>query len=967
MTTAWETTIFPLTEHLGVDWPVQPVAFALPAGATLPAGSAVTVLNHTTGVRLHGQVDGDGQVWFLTALPAYAAYTFGIDPSTEPVAGVVQVEEDAAAGEYRLFNGAIALAVPRVAAWTAGMGVPAPIRWMQGPEGVRRGCGVWAADGTVTDVSARITAKGPVYAEARVAYRFAGGGDYAITWRLYAGAPVALATEEKTVCDAGVWAFDLAPNFAPDMAQMRWGEKGVWPLSAETDEHICRHIYSNHWDLYQDFKEVSFLYRRDGGAHGDAIGVFPVDGKDWEHVVSNIISLDATAGRGAAYRFSLTPGRREFALFAVPLETTNTGICEPTDGVGAYTLRARWTYARLNAVKAMVLAWDETPSADLDLFVTPERFATLCVRVPAQPDTYGDLAQTSALYSADPEVVQARKEAFFAILHRLRDNAISYGPNDNNSNPVMNRPILHLPLAHAILRRHRALTPEEDRRARAIIAFLAYYTDREDYDFARRAMLPAGDPDDIMTLYKGMRAENMSVDAWAGVGLIGLAYPAHPAAAAWREASLALFERSMEALVAACGAWCEGWGYYRWSLHLMLLYAHAMRRAGTDLFAHPRFKATLGFILEALGPRNPAYGGKRITPGFGSYGESVDFSGCGFSYIMAMAATGYVESDPAFAAALMWAYHEMGEGPLQGNVGLQAHDRELLSLYADYTLPAAEPARASRGCAGFGAIIRDRLADGRENYLIARACHTWPHGHADGGSFFLYYHDVPLVTEAARGTNRENLYINMSSAGHNVLSFDGKPTFQYIWPCRQQFVSFSQHTGLEYAVLDCRVEQLVLGGERRRGHGDALTQAVDIRQYRHLIYVKPDLFVIYDTLAGTPLPSDYRLHFYASEARCTENRAEITGRLGIDVTMTVVHPSAPVFRATPVADTITVEFSNAPNQPYLVVLSPHEAGNEQPVACQWRENRLTIQRGDEQVALAFSPTDTPGVMRITRG
>lgn len=966
------TPAFVLKEPLGLDWQAHPVAFALPAGQALPPGTAVTVHNLTLDTRVPGQVDADGRVWFLADLPAHAEFAFAVEPEALQDCGV-RIDDDAAAGELRLASGPLTLALPRVdlraPAGAALEVVPAPSCWLSGPERVRRGRGLWHAALPVTAVRSAISARGPVFAEAALHYHFADGSDYRITWRLYAGAPVALATETKTVNCAGCWAFDAHANFAPAMAQIRWGEKGGWPLDYASDEHLCRHIFSNHWDLYQDFKEVSFLYRPEGGAGGDAIGVFPVDGEHWEHVVTNIISLDmqAAPAPGAHYRFSLTPGRREFGLFAVPLATTNHEAASGTDGGGAYVLRNRWSFVRLNDVKELVLDWAEPENAALALLGTPARLAELAARVPRHPETYGDLAQSCALFTAAPEVVAAAKQKFFQDLQRLCRNTVTYGPNGGNCNPVMLRPLLHLPLDYGILRWRGALTPAEDRQARAVLAFLAYFTDREDYDFGRHALLPAGHPDDVMSLYKGMRAENMTVDRWVGVGMIGAAFPGHPRAAAWRQAAVDAFEQTMQVLVTEAGAWCEGWGYCRWSLHLLLFFAHALRNGGTDLFPHPRFKSLLRFIVQALGPRNAAYGGKRITPAFGSYGESVDFSGCGFSYLMALAATAYADSDAALARELMWAYQEMGEGPVQKNVGLQAHDRMRIALFADFALPAQEPPRQSRGCPGFGAMFHYRHADGRETSLIARASPHWPHGHADGGSFFLTARGAPLITEAARGTNRgDSLYTSMGSLAHNVITYDGKPVFQYVWPCRQDLVRFQAGERLDYAVLDCRVEQLVLGGERRRGHGDAITQSVDIRHNRHIVHLKPDLFVIYDTLANAPFTSTYRLHGYGTGVSFAANRAHLAGHHGVDLEVVVLLPAAPVFRTQTIVDTHSLEFDNAPEQPYLVVLAPHEpaGGGAPPAECAWDGSRLTLRQGAVSWRLRFCPTAQPGVCEV---
>ena len=947
-----------LKEHLGQTWSGHPVSFPIEL-ADLKPGAAPAVRDLCSGETLPGQVGPDLKLHFIPRLAPYEVRTFEVDTQAHaPATDVRASEED---GCWVLSSDAISIGVPIISqSGRPPDRVPAPIVFAAGPQRIRRGRGLWCGHIPVASVSSRLTAAGPVFAEAQVDYEFGDGTYYRIAWRVYAGAPVAIATETKSVRDGGVWKLSLHENFAPDTAHWRFGTDGVWPIGYKAGEHICRHIYSNHWDLYQDFKELSFLYRADAGDASDAIGVFPVDGNAWTSVVGNIISLDVSAEPDAAYSFSLSPGRRQFGVFAIPLAQTRESDFRPTDGIGAYKLRCRWSFVRLDDVKEMVLDWDEPPRNWPAVHASPERLEAAAAMVRAKPEICGNLATASALFNGDPAVVAARKKSFFDTLRSMCKRAVVYGPNPSNCNPVMMRPIVHMPLDYEVLMMRGALTPEEDRRARAMMAFLAYFTDREDYDFGRRSMLPAGHPDDIMTLYKGMRAENMSIDRWIGVGVIGLMLRDHPKAGDWRQMSLELFETSMEKLVADCGAWCEGWNYYYWSLHLLLNFAHPMRSIGVDLFAYERFRAMIAFVVESLSPRSPAYEGRRIPPCFGSYGEG----GTGpFGYLAAKAAYAYAKSDPELSARLMWAYHEIDEPPMSAGIWKDRdRDREMIALYCDFDLPAKEPVRMSRGCKGAGAIFHHTHEDGRETYLIGRASPLWPHGHVDAGSFFMYYKNAPLISEAARGNNAANKLVKHNPDGHNTIVFDNKP-YYYAWPCRQDLLKFESRGRIEYAVLDCRQEQLSLPGHKVRGHGDAHTMPVDIRHFRHIVFIKPDLFVIYDAVRtagpGAPYASDYRLHCYAAGVQFDGSHAIFTGNHGIDLDANVVLPAKPAFATKQVVDTHSMEFANGPDADYLVVLSPREAGTRPLSECTFDASLLTVAVGNDVRRISIRPSAQP--------
>ncbi|HUS47123.1 MAG TPA: hypothetical protein VM098_03310 [Phycisphaerae bacterium] len=190
----------------------------------------------------------------------------------------------------------------------------------------------------------------------------------------------------------------------------------------------------------------------------------------------------------------------------------------------------------------------------------------------------------------------------------------------------------------------------------------------------------------------------------------------------------------------------------------------------------------------------------------------------------------------------------------------------------------------------------------------------------------------------------------------NTIIFDRKPPFHYVCPCRQNFVKFAASERMEHAVLDCRQEQLSLPGGKVRGHGDATTMPVDIRHYRHIVFLKPDLFVIFDSIDAR-FASDWRLHCYAKGVRFEGSHAIFEGNHGIGLDANVVLPAAPAFTTKMVVDTHSMQFANAAGADYLVVLSPREAGTRPLWACDFRDDVLTISVGSDHRRLRMKESD----------
>lgn len=958
--------VFSLKEHLGHDWEAYPVSFPLPTGMSLAAGSPVQVRDLTYNCTLAGQVDAAGKVHFVTDLWSDEERRYSISPAARklPASLVVKKQPDA----YILDTGRLIVAVPRFTGKGVTLVAPPPVLWLKGSQGIQRGKSAWTPGVTVVAAKSRLLARGPVFAEVELKYTFENRGVYFVRIRVYSNAPVVLVHEEKSSDMAGAWTFSLYDGFAPDRAQLGIADAQGWPVDYSADGHLCRHIFFNHFSQYQDFKELSCLYRSDGNREADALGIFPLEGDTWENVVSNWISLDTTVHNpDIRYTFNLAAGRRAFALFA--LSQKETRIRRHSDytygkwaignaGTGVYALRAKWDLARLDSIKDMTLAWEHSVATAKPLYATPERLADLKTRLAAHPELYGKRFEADVLLAGNPIAIAKMKQEFFWHLERMCDDALELGPNACNVNPVMFRPLGDFPYYYEVLSLRGVLTPAEDAKARAIMVYFTYFTASDNYYFGRRSLLPDDHPDQVMSLYKGMRSENFGTDRFVAVGQMGALFPEHPAAAQWRAMSRELFDLQMQQLVGKCGNWCEGVNYVIWAVQLLINYALAVRDADEDWFEDPRFKRLFRFMIDTLSPHHPLHDGMRTGPGYGSYGDNG--SVCGYSHFFVLMATIYRQSDPQFSAELMWAHREMGGKPFQfEHAPDRAVEEGILALFTDFNLPAVVPTLVSQGLPDFGAVFRHQLPDARETFLIARASRFWPHGHTDSGSFFMYWRNAPLITEAGRGLNEATALLDTNGKVHNIIRFDGRDPLQYVWPLRHGLESFVAKDDLEYAVLDCRVEKLCIPGRRARGHGDLDAETVNIRYFRHILFLKPDIFVLYDVFSPSAYRAEFRLHCLAESVVFEGNMAMFQGRHGVDLQVTAVTLEPPVFSTVRVLDTCSVEFSQPPGAPILTVLTPFEQGSKPEVECGFNDGVLTVRRQGETRQVRFLKTATP--------
>ncbi len=131
------------------------------------------------------------------------------------------------------------------------------------------------------------------------------------------------------------------------------------------------------------------------------------------------------------------------------------------------------------------------------------------------------------------------------------------------------------------------------------------------------------------------------------------------------------------------------------------------------------------------------------------------------------------------------------------------------------------------------------------------------HNHADQGAFLLTAFGEPLITEAGWSDYYKDPYYTTfftQAAGHNTVLVDGNPESQ-ILPDTPQFAALDSYPKITDAVTS----------EFYDAVGSDLTSVYQNRlshYTRHVVFVKPYYFVVFDNLTanGEPATFDWLLH-----------------------------------------------------------------------------------------------------------
>lgn len=317
--------------------------------------------------------------------------------------------------------------------------------------------------------------------------------------------------------------------------------------------------------------------------------------------------------------------------------------------------------------------------------------------------------------------------------------------------------------------------------------------------------------------------------AWHFLGEVGVAFLGEvPEAEEWAWFAVNVFHCSYPVWCDDDGGWHEGLAYWRSYMHRFTWWADVMESAfALDAYRKPFF-AQIGYFPMYVQPPGTKGGG------FGDLAGELDSSGNAalMRLFAAQADNGY------------WQWYAEAHGPGRPENDFVGFIRRATTNVTPRPPTALPSARCFHGI-GIAAM-NTNLLDGRQNVeLLFKSSPSGgvSHGYDASNAFMLYVFGTPLFIS----TGRRDMY---GSAHHknwmwetkstNCITVNGAGQVPHSREGAGRIVDWSTSADFDYVA-----------GDAGTAYGDRLT-----RFTRHILFVKPELVVIYDDLAA-PAPSTF--------------------------------------------------------------------------------------------------------------
>lgn len=854
---------FILRDFLGRTWRNELVTYPL-SGAQAVVARGNKALVGLDGKAIPYQLlnlpDGKAGIAFLTDLDPFAtrAYKFTNDDAGV-MATDLKVEETA--DTISLSNGKTGIMLRKALAVGAG-----PIA------GVKLASGKWvgdsrlAADPAVGAYTVAVTAKGPVYAEA-VCTAAIGDGTWELRVRLQANEPVVLLDERSAVdAKSATFSVDMSKNLQPDSLLYRYGKQvpeaglnknGIYAL--QPGEVFVLEPWL-HWAERTRQGSCFSLYRNDGTdlltLAGREAGVW-VDPKiPWEKQADVRVWVKQDDA-GVHIDFPLKTGQRKWMLAALDKDAS---LVEAKDEKKIYDSPLPYRYLvkhgqfPLNMVKDYTLTWQTGPvsyphmlviAADVDRFkksvADPKPYQDAIPRYIGDPNPLGQWNSegpiTAYFATRDPKLGRYLSEG---ALKAMQGSVDCFLKQDGGVPPLGSAPHHFQYLGVCMLLADVALatgqlTPAEQERLLAQVAFIGYTEERPDYWAPERGF--------------GGTA-NMSTSVYGYQTAAACLIPSHPRASGWVKASMEQLKAQIEGWSDDKGGWLESPHYAMVSVDQILSAFVMTHNAGlNDYIFLPKVKLVMNWFSQISCPPDSRLGARHLV----AAGHTYQNEATGEFGILASL---YKQKDPAFSAQMQWMFREHRSWPEPGTGGGYPGFAGFRSLLRDPNLPAAPPPWTSEWFPQTGVVLRSGFPSPQETMLYMIAGNHRDHMDDDSGSFILYGKGRIVADDFG--------YYNPSITDHNMiesLSASGIMSVK----------EFSPSKTLDYV----------------RGEKQAWT--------RQIAFVKdpdpmgPNYFVVCD---GFPAPSkaNWRLHVTANAVKVEPQWAKVEGKEDVDTDVYFLRP-----------------------------------------------------------------------------
>ncbi len=599
--------------------------------------------------------------------------------------------------------------------------VPGPIAAMRLADGTWFGTSRLFGETKLTGWSARQSAAGPVFGEVEYTYRYEDGNTVTLRARLIAGGAGLCcrthAREDRPGDGVDVVLSEGLPPLVliaqreayadrPEMEDVSWGTWFEIPL-ADYGEDLVTNVspWADWWSTWTqttarlrlaERKRELHLASHDPGAWVEPAA--PGTMRDWAAWQHKLLPVKRGAKGEVFLHVNNAAGVRKWSI-----EDREPAYGEARR-MSLAQVKAEWP--PLDEVKDWVLEWPAGDRAHPHLFVSADelraawrqsepseeiaKLADYLAREEIRPvPSYKD-AQAVEVYlgtRGDPEAA-----AKVRLVERIGQHMGALGDFDKMRSTQTVAALYDLMMA-------TDLVPDSEKRLyRSQMVFLGYIMARPS----------------TWSIERGYRSynPNMSLSYLFARGIVGCAIPDHPMARAWVAPGLSRAETWLDE-VGPEGEWYESAHYSQVSALAMASFAVAVERAGFgDLFVNEDLKRWAMWLAQIYTPRDPMEGrrNRRASPPIGRATAGVPW---GLFGLMAKATA---DTDPAYSRHMQWAWAGTGFTTNTAN-----HLGGFEAVYMDRSLPMAVPDWKSKLFPQVGPLMRNRVGDEHENYLIVHA------------------------------------------------------------------------------------------------------------------------------------------------------------------------------------------------------------------------------------------------------
>ena len=933
----------------------------------------------------------------------------------------------------------------------------APLMSVKTRDGKWLGAGSLVGDLPVKSVKTTLVASGPVYAETRADFVLE-GGRYSMTVRVVTGQAAVQVSEEFDMPAAAAencfFQYDLKSGFDPqrlavlgrlwrkrtdshpcwaDASRSQatgWGQD--YKLDFDADRRECQCLGYVCW-----WPETVRLLTLHASATGQTVSFFPTRIGAWRNPMGSYLETrkdgslylslplyvkqtwpnDGVSPESPYYTGRLEPGwpqtalRRSWAFFLAPEEEA----FPPAGRSSIAEAVVKYSDLPLDKIKDWTFSWNWEGVKYPRLYVDPDKLEQIRARArtipgwdqglfnyPSRPLTY--------VLTGDPKVGDQLLHApatsgaagclpeFRHFVSNLLDNWGYVGwPSPNNAAPL--NELVMFDAAMSVT----TATPAEKAEMQQGAAFIAQMIYDPDWH-AWGAGWHLGNP-------------NMPPRQEDGLAVASRVLPTHPLAPQWAARGAAEQKYLLDTMVKPSGAWRECPHYqYDAALYPMMLAAVPLKLQGTyDVFADPRLKSTLTYLMNILTPPDPRFRAGtqklRVLPAFGN--GSWEF----------MPTTGWIAAlsahdDPDFSRQMMWAWQAQGGQSWW----------EMSPLVLNPSLPAKQPDLKSALFAGFGAVLRSGFPSDDETWIAFRHGNCIEHyDYGDEGSFMLYAKGAPLVLHF--GSQYTPYYsgswsFNEACVNHRPLAPADGAAYQVIQSFGLDPANYCLGTGgwedLDSGnyVMDNRgffagkladyargeqvqKEQGVVGKDPTQPlppNTAVPTVAIPETHWnRRLALLKdpdplgPNYLVMRDDFTGAgSFPAEWNIWTLAQDLQTNANQAVVTTKYGVTMDVYMADPAQPNWTTHPLTalpsptaktsfiaspsggyvvdkpwiETLTnLRATQAPGQGFLAVLYPRKS--DQPAAqyqtlAAGKGVRVTTEKGTDWIFLSEVPVQWTG-------